>query len=615
MARTKGVTSKTAVWAIVILLIVGLAGFGATNFGGTVRNVGTVGDTPIEVRRYARELQQEISALSAQIGTNMTLAQAQQFGIDRAVLQRMVSTVALENEAADMGLSVGDEEVRKQVLQIQSFQGSNGTFDREGYRFALQNAGISEAQFEANLRAEISRTMLQGAVASGLTAPAAYTDAILNFVAERRDFDWAVLGSDDLETPIPEPTEADLRAYYDAKPDDFMLPETKAITYVWLTPDMILDTVEINEEALQKLYDDRIDEFVKPERRLVERLVFRNEADAAAAKAAIDSGEKELDDLVAERGLTLADIDLGDVAIDDLGDAGDAVFALDGPGIVGPVETELGFALIRMNGILPRQETTFEQARAELLDEFAVDSARRSIADRIDNVDDLLAGGATLEELAAETDLRLGQIDWTAASAEGIAGYPKFRGAAATAEKGDFPAVDEFEDGGIFALRVNDVTPPRPEPFEDAKDRAAEGWRAAETVKVLTERASALGEELLAGTDAVDLGLTLNTETGLSREGNVADTPQGFLDTVFGMDVGEVQIFKGPSTVYVIRLNKISPPDRDDADIAARVAAFEESAAQSIGADVLQAYSKAIEARAGISLNQSAINAVHAQFP
>ncbi len=180
MARTKGVTSKTAVWVIVILLIVGLAGFGATNFGGTVRNVGTVGDTPIDVNRYARELQQEINAFSAQIGTNMTLAQAQQFGIDRAVLQRIVSTVALENEASELGLSVGDETVREQILQIPAFQGLDGSFDREGYRFALDNAGLSEAQFETNLRAEIARTMLQGAVTAGVAVPPAFTDTILD---------------------------------------------------------------------------------------------------------------------------------------------------------------------------------------------------------------------------------------------------------------------------------------------------------------------------------------------------------------------------------------------------------------------------------------------------
>ena len=36
--------SRTVVWVIVALLIVGLAGFGATSFSGSVRTVGKVVD-------------------------------------------------------------------------------------------------------------------------------------------------------------------------------------------------------------------------------------------------------------------------------------------------------------------------------------------------------------------------------------------------------------------------------------------------------------------------------------------------------------------------------------------------------------------------------------------
>jgi peptidyl-prolyl cis-trans isomerase D len=64
----KGKASNFFVWVILLLLIVGLAGFGATNFGGGVQSVGRVGDTEIDIDRYARELQQEMRALSAEQG-------------------------------------------------------------------------------------------------------------------------------------------------------------------------------------------------------------------------------------------------------------------------------------------------------------------------------------------------------------------------------------------------------------------------------------------------------------------------------------------------------------------------------------------------------------------
>ena len=184
----KGKASRVVVWFILLLLIVGLAGFGATNFGGTVNSIGKVGDTPIDVTRYARALQQQINAISQQTGQNLTLAQAQQFGLDQAVLQQLIGTVALENEAKILGLSVGDEQVRNQVLQIPAFQGVDGKFSRENYRFALEQSGLKESAFEATLRAEVARTMIQGAVASGVIAPKVLVDTILTFIAERRSF-------------------------------------------------------------------------------------------------------------------------------------------------------------------------------------------------------------------------------------------------------------------------------------------------------------------------------------------------------------------------------------------------------------------------------------------
>jgi len=612
MARKKNKGANIVVWVILVLLIVGLAGFGATNFGGTVNAIGKVGDREISVQRYARDLQNQISAFSAQTGSNLTLAQAQAFGLDRNVLQNLVSTVALENEANTLGLSAGDEEVKTEVLAVSAFQGLNGSFDREAYRYTLDRAGLSERNFEEDLRAEISRTLLQGAVAGGITAPAAFTETLFNFVAEQRNFAYTTFGVDDLTKDIAAPQESDLKAYFDGNEADFMLPEARQITYVWLTPDMLVDTVEIDEDALKDLYQERLDEFVKPERRLVERLNLG--AAAADAKARLDAGEITFEELVAERGLALADIDLGDVTESELDDAGPAVFAITEPGIVGPADTELGAALFRVNAILAAQETSFEDARAELVDEFALDRARRVIGDLVENIDDLLAGGATLEELADETEVRLGQIDWTTETTDDIAGYDAFRQAAAATAKGDFPEVAELDDGGVFALRVNEITEPRVQDFADAKGQAESGWRAAETAKALSGQANALADQLSAGTAAEDLGLTLQDLTNITRESFVPDTPADFLVTVFDMAPGDVRVISGDTAAYLVRLDAVAPPAEDD-DNTARLEGLAQATAQSIGADILQAYSRAVESQAGISLNQTAINAVHTQFP
>ncbi|MDF0599485.1 SurA N-terminal domain-containing protein [Psychromarinibacter sp. C21-152] len=617
----KNTASRAAVWVILLLLIVGLAGFGATNFGGSVNSVGAVGDTEISVDRYARELQNELSRLSEQFGTNITFAQAQSFGIPSAVLQRIMSTVALENEADALGISAGDERVRNQLLQITAFQGVDGEFDREGYRFALERAGLTETEFEESLRDDAARGVLRAAVSGAVTVPDIYTDTLLSYSEETRDITWAELTPEDLETPIDDPTEAELRAYWEANEDAFMLPETRDITYAWLTPGMIAGTIEGDDEVLRTLYEERADEFNQPERRLVERLVFPTEAAAQEAMDAIAAGETTFEALVAERDLDLADIDLGDVTEAELGAAGDVVFALDSPGVVGPVETDLGPALMRMNGILEAQTVPFEEAREQLLVEYRTDAARRAIGDKISGIDDLLAGGATIEALGEETEMEVGQIDYTAETRDGIAAYPEFREAAEATEVGDFPEILEASDGAIFALRVNEVAEPRVEPFDQARDAVEAAWRSERTVEALAERAETLADEMPAAGEAApepedeDSPVTFRTDTGVGRSGFVPDVPDGFLDTVFEMETGDTRVIRGDTNAYIVRLDAVTPPDLSDPELAARAEQMQQQLAQRMGQDILDAYASAVQQAAGITINQAALNAVHAQFP
>ena len=85
---------NTIIWILMGMLILGLGGFGARNFGTSVQEVGKVGTRQIDVRDYARALNREIAAASAQLGTNLTFAQAQSLGIDRQVQAQVIATTA-----------------------------------------------------------------------------------------------------------------------------------------------------------------------------------------------------------------------------------------------------------------------------------------------------------------------------------------------------------------------------------------------------------------------------------------------------------------------------------------------------------------------------------------
>lgn len=618
MAKTtKTPTSRTAVWVILILLVLGLGGFGAANFSSHVRSVGRVGDTDIPVTRYQRQLSQDINALRQQTGLALGITQVQQFGLDRAALGKVVSQVALENEAARAGLSVGDADVQKRLAQMPDFRGFDGKFDPTAYRETLKRAGLGVAAFEEEIRASAARELLVGAIGTGIHMPAVMTDTVYNWAAERRSFIWTELTAADLPEPIREPSGDDLKAFYDAHGDAYTLPEARVITYAWITPTMLVSKVDIDEDALKKLYADRSSEYNKPERRLVERLVFGTEDEAKAALAKLNAGETDFETLVKDRGLSLDDVNLDEVTKDQLGAAGDAVFALKEPGIAGPVMTDLGPALFRVNAILEAQHTPYEDVRDELKDIYATDRARRMIEDMQEQVNDLLAGGATLEELAKETPMELGTIEFSTDVSDGIAGYAAFRTAAAKVTKDDFPEATALDDGGLFALRLDNIIPPRLQPYDAVKDRVIADWVAAETTTALEKLADEILPRIAKGEDLASFGLAANHEDAVTRDAFLEDVPEGLVAKAFELAPGEAARIpgtKGTDTVALVRTDEILPPDPDNADLIAARAAYSTQMDQQLTLDVEDAFARAIEDSAGVRIDQSAVNAVNAQF-
>ncbi|MCG3267550.1 peptidylprolyl isomerase [Yoonia sp. I 8.24] len=598
---------------IVGVVLVGMAGFGSGGFTGNISSLGTVGDKDVPINAYQTELNQQISAISQQFGAQITFQQAVGFGIDRQALQSVILNRTLDNEATQLGLSVGDERVFDQLKAIPAFQAGNG-FNADSYRLSLQQSGQSEAAFETSLRDEMSRTLLQGAVVSGVPTMDVFGETLIGFIGEERSATWAVVDADMLVAPLPGATDEQIQAYYDANPAAFTLPETRDITYVWITPDMIQDQMDVTDTAIEQLYQDRIAEFMQPERRLVERLVYLDAAKADDARTRLDAGEITFDELVAERGLTLNDVDMGDVDQEELRAAGEAVFAAVAGDVVGPFNSPLGPAIFRMNAVLTAQETSLEEATSQLRDELAADAARSVISDSTDVILDLVAGGATLEDLAERTDLQLGTINWTADIAEGIAAYDNFRDAAAAAQEGAFAELIDLADGGVFALRLDGITPPTVQPLDDVRADAEQGAEDKIQQDAVLELAETLAADIqpLTGFDTV--GLVPEIIENLTRTGFVEGTPATFNETLFESAVGDVTVLDAGDRAVILRLDAIAAPDTTDELTAAQIDSIAQNATQAIAQDIFAAYATALQEDTDVNINQATVDAVNAQF-
>lgn len=606
--------ANSAIWGLMALMMLGLGGYGVTTFSSGVSALGTVGDRKITVNDYARTLRREIQAFSAQIGKPVGIEQAKSLGIDRTVLSQLVASATLENEAEKLGISVGDAAVRERIVTASALQGADGKFDRNTYSMFLKDQGLSEAEFERNLRDEAARSLLQGALLGDVKAADALVDRLTAWKTETRSFTFAQLIASDLAAAVAAPSDDQIKAWYDAHGDAYKKPETRKITYVWLAPDALIDQVQIDDAELQKAYDQRKPEFVVPEKRMVERLVYPTAQEATDAKARLDAGKATFEDLAKERGLTLSDTDLGEVAKEDLGAAGDAVFAPADNSVVGPVETDLGPALFSINGILAAQETTFEEAKPDLKTEVAMDRARRLVAQKSETIQDLLAGGASLADVAKEAGMKLDHLDYSSESEGGMTGYEPFRKAAEAATADSFPELVPLDDGGVFALQLDGIEPATLRPLPEVRDKVIADWTEDETHKRLVALAGEQIAQLENGATLQSLGLVTTHEDDFARSGFVADAPAEIGKQVFEMAAGTQRVIDSEGKVYLIHLDSVNPADLTKADVQAQRDKVKASLSQSLSRDMFEMFTRAAQSRVGVSLNSQAVDAVNAQM-
>jgi peptidyl-prolyl cis-trans isomerase D len=611
------------VWAMLAALVVGLAGFGIGAGGGiTSRNVARVGDQPVSSDDYVRALQQELRALNQQLGRDLPMTEARQFGVDRMVLARLVNDAALDGEAARLGVSAGDAAVRDRVVGTPAFQSPAGSFDRVTYEDALDRIGLRPSQFEELVRHEQTRDLLAAGVQAAATLPDTEALAVLGFLGERRGFEWIRLDAALLPAPVPAPTDAELQAEHQAHAADrYTRPETRHVTYASVTPAALAEEIEIPEDELRAAYDADIEHYRTPERRAVDRIGFPTAEEAQAARTRLDAGETDFDKLAAERGLKPEDIDQGIVAADALpAEARDAVFGATGPGIVGPVETPLGPALYRLNAIIAASTTPFEEVRDRLAGDRALEEAARQISDDTAHIEDLIAGGARIEEIASETVMQLGTIDLNSETGGGIADDPGFRQAAGQAATGVETDLVELAGGGLATLRVDGIDPPEVIPLAEVRDRVAADWTADRTAEALGKLAVGQIGELKAGLSFADLAIRLDrpiaTVAPLTRGETAPDLPPELVADVFAAaGEGTAVTRRDGDTVILARLTAIEPFDAG-AEANARVLDnLRGQYREQVRDDALALYTAALRETAGVTLNQSLVESTLARFP
>ena len=313
MTKSKTSVSKIFVWILLGFLFVGLIGFGTGNLSGNIKTIGKIGETEITVNQYVRALQTELRNTSQQFGQQLTLQQLQAFGIQQQVLARLVTDKLLENEASKLSLSVDDKTVRDNIVSLNVFKGPDGNFNQDAYNFALENAGYTSTEFEEEIRAETARNILSQSILSGNITNKLQAELLASFLLEERSFNIQILKPENISFTVKDPSDEQLESFLEINVDDYTVPESKAITYAVLQPEMLIDIVESDDSILEKIYDEKKQEYNKPEQRTLERLSFLNMDEANSVMAEVTKSLTDFDKLLSDRNLSYEDVLYGTI--------------------------------------------------------------------------------------------------------------------------------------------------------------------------------------------------------------------------------------------------------------------------------------------------------------
>ena len=582
--------------------------------------IAKVGDATISAQEFAEVYDRTLRSFSASLGQPIDREQARALGLPASALDQLIGQTLLEQAGADLGIVIDDAQVRSAIVANKRFQSATGQFDAQVFRETLSLNNLNEERYVAILRSDLARDQLIGSIAAVPGVPAGTADLLFRYRGERRTARSVLIpfaAVSDREVGAAD--EAALRTLHEEQKDRFTTPELRDVSALILTAGQVAADVAVSDDAVRTAFQERIDEFSTPERRSFLQMVFDDQAAAGAAAQRLAQGADFAalaKELLGEKADNLA---VEAVAKADLpATLADAVFALPPNSASAPVETPLGWHVVRLSAIEPAREASFEavapRLRAELAKEKAADELIR-VANRLD---DVLGRGTSLEDAAAELGLAVRAIPSVDASGADESGKPVadlppqlIETAFATAENGTSLLVEAADDT-YFVVRVNGVRPSALKPFEIVRAEVAEAWRAEKRVALAKAKADTLAERARQGQPlarlAAEAGVT-ETEVpavGRDRQADAKSTlPQAFVSALFAAKTGETFVVRGPDGFLVGQLGDIRAAD-PAADQGARERE-KQRLVQAMRSDLVQQYVSALRQRYPVSVNQAAI--------
>ena len=509
---------------IAILLAIPFVFFGSTSFGTTFTSYGTVNGEPVTQLDINLASGQVTQRLQAIYGEDFTLEDLDESVSLELIKSEVINQKIMFSQAKDLGLSVSLKDAKKEVIQMDAFQGDQG-FDQTIFESTIRASGWTPDDYFALVQESIALDRMFNALSSVAFPIQSNIDAMASMLETSRDINFIKLD----KNPLVDSQDASMEEaeeFFNANPFLFLSKEKRDFSYLVLTFEEFKNQVEIPENYIEEAYAD----YLNDTNQLIQNRISHHMIDKAnyetdeAARSKISqdyemiqSGQISFEDLVANSSEDLASKDsLGDLGLSS-GDAfpvefEEAILSLSLNETTSVIELEESLHILKLTEVLKPTIKTKAAMEKELKDELVDAEALALLQDKFLELESLVLEGGSLNELAEYANSSI-QISGLQSSDEvSINNFAAVSASELYSSELVPNQIEIYESDNSYAfIMPTQIIQPSVQPFEEVIDSAMKEVRA-QKANVLIDEFSDNAEKVLLGESM------LPSQPGFSKE-------------------------------------------------------------------------------------------------
>ncbi|MDA8128510.1 MAG: SurA N-terminal domain-containing protein [Betaproteobacteria bacterium] len=554
--------------------------------------VAQVGDASISREELTREVQAQTDRMRETLGPAFDPAVAESAEFRKRVLDNLIERKALLQDGLENRFLAPDAYLVSVLAQVPAFQ-EDGKFSQQRYEAVLRQNGRTPAAFENELRQGFALDVVTSPVTLAAFPSNTSVAQIARLVSQQREVAWADLPASAVASQV-KVTDADIQRDYAARKAEFTEPEQIRAEYLVLDKASVAAGIAVSDQQVADYYAANAAKFGRPEQRSASHILIAVDKNAdAATRAKAKAKATELVQILQKSPQRFAE--LARTESQDPGSAAqggslgsfargmmvkpfeDAVFSMKPHEIRGPVESDFGYHIIRLDSIEPAKAAPLSEVRAEVVDELRKQQAQKAFADLADNFGNLVYENAnSLQPAAAAAKLSVKQTDWMSAkTAPAPFNNPTLAAALfspdAIKSKQNTDAI-EVQPGVLVAARVIDHRPARLRPLAEVSAAIKTKLQAEQTAKLLAQKGEATIQALTKGDEA---GLNWSAFKVIRRQ-TTPELDAEAIRAVFRVNTGKLPAYTGfarPDGSYrIVRVTRVIETAAPDAALLASVA-------------------------------------------